>query len=153
MLLFLLLALTYGMQDKKRINDGIKYGMLYTIIIMAVGAVCFEIFAPNIIGVFRVSEETQRLCILAMRIIAVGYLFVGANIAYQGIFQALGYGIHSLIVSLIRLIIIPLPLAFILTGSQNSSNIIWVSFPVAEGIACLVALFMMNKIAKEKKLK
>lgn len=145
-----IISFNYGMKDKDRINDGIKYGMIYTLIIMAIGAIVLQIFAHQIIGIFSLSKETQILCIKAIRIITLGYLFIGANIAYQGIFQALGCGVRSLIVSLIRLIIVVLPLAWLLTKVPNASEIVWIAFPISEGFALVVALGMMKKVANEK---
>ena len=100
-----IISFNYGKKDKDRVNDGIKYGMLYTLIIMLMGMLVLQLFASNIIGIFALSSDIQTLCVKAVRIITLGYLFVGANIAYQGIFQALGKGIDSLIISLIRLVI------------------------------------------------
>lgn len=68
----------------------------------------------------------------------------------EGIFQALGCGVHSLIISLLRLIIVALPLAWVFTKMSNAENMIWWAFPIAEGIALIVAVFMMRKINKDK---
>lgn len=141
-----IIAFNYGKQDKQRIQDGIKYGMLYTLVIMLVGAIVLQLFAHQICGIFAIASETQELCIKAIRIITIGYLFVGANIAYQGIFQALGYGVRSLVISVLRLIIIVLPLAWLFTKMPNASTLIWLAFPVAEAIAFLVAIVSMKKI-------
>ena len=124
--------------------------MLYTIVIMLIGAVCLQIFAYPLIGVFALSAETQGLCIRAIRIVTLGYLFVGANVAFQGIFQAFGNGVRSLIISLIRLMVVVLPLAYYLTTFPNAQDVIWWAFPIAEGIALLVALVFMKGVAKEK---
>ncbi len=78
-----IISFNYGMQDIVRVREGNRYGMIYTLIIMAVGAVGLQIFASQVVGIFAVSAETQMLCIRAIRIITLGYLFVGANIAYQ----------------------------------------------------------------------
>lgn len=145
-----IISFNYGMQDKKRLKEGIKYGMIYTIIIMLIGAIFLQLFAKQICGIFAVSQETQRLCIYAIRIITFGYLFVGANIAYQGIFQALGYGVSSLVVSLLRLIIIPLPLAMILLNVQDVEKIIWIVFPIGELVAFIISLMLMKGISKLK---
>lgn len=147
-----IVGFNYGKRDRKRIDDGIKYGMIYTLIIMFVGAVILEAFATPIMGVFNVTPETARLCVLAVRIICLGYLFVGANVAYQGIFQALSCGVRSLILSLLRLIVIALPLAWVLTKFSNASDIIWIAFPIAEFVALIAALFMMRQI-KNSQLK
>ena len=145
-----IIAFNYGMQDRQRIKEGIKYGMLYTIVIMLIGAVCLQIFAYPLIGVFALSAETQGLCIRAIRIVTLGYLFVGVNVAFQGIFQAFGNGVRSLIISLIRLMVVVLPLAYYLTTFPNAQDVIWWAFPIAEGAALLVALFFMKGVAKEK---
>ena len=142
----------YGKRDRKRVDEGIKYGMIYTLLIMAVGLLGLQIFADQLAGIFSVAPETQKLCVLAIRIVTIGYLFAGANIAYQGIFQALGCGIRSLILSLLRLIVVALPLAWLFTKFQNASVLIWVSFPIAEGVALAVGILFMKQIA-DKQLK
>lgn len=141
-------AFNYGMRDKKRIEEAIHYGMLYTLIIMAIGAVFLQLFAVQLCSLFALSSNIQSLCITAIRIITLGYLFVGANIAYQGIFQALGYGMHSLLISLLRQSIIVLPLAWLLTKTASAQSLIWTAFPIAEAIACLIAVFCMKHIRK-----
>lgn len=144
-----ILSFNYGKRDKKRINQTIRVGMIYTLVVMAIGILLLEVFAKQIAGVFALSGEIQNLCVLAMRIIAVGYLFAGANMAYQGIYQAMGAGMRSLILSLLRLIIFDLPLAWVLTRLSNAEQIIWIAFPVAEGLALIFAIIMMRGIRKE----
>lgn len=145
-----LVGFNFGMRDKRRINQGIRYGILYTLVIMALGLVGLQIFAEPLIGIFTLSDETRHLCILAIRIITLGYLFAGANIAYQGIFQALGAGVHSLVLSLIRLIVVALPLAWVFTKLPNAETLIWTAFPIAEGVALVAALFLMRQVAKKQ---
>lgn len=114
-----IIGFNYGMGSSKRVKDGIKYGMIYTIAIMIIGAVGLQIFAQPLINIFTLSDKTHELCIAAIRIITLGYIFVGANIAYQGIFQALGKGIHSLVLSAVRLLIAALPAAWILVQTAQ----------------------------------
>lgn len=143
------IAFNYGKKDYKRVNEGIKYGMIYTLIIMAAGLAVLQIFASNIAGVFAVSDETKELTITAIRIVTIGYLFVGANIAYQGIFQALDHGVASLVLSFLRLIVIALPIAFVFTLVPQAESLIWWSFPIAELGALIYAFIFMRKIAPE----
>lgn len=143
------IAFNYGMKNKKRIKQGIKYGILYTVAIMAVGLIILQIFAVPIIGIFALSDETRKLCVLAIRIITLGYLFVGANIAYQGIYQALGHGISSLVLSLLRLVVISLPLAWVFTKIPYVESMIWMAFPIGEIISFVVGIFIMKSISKK----
>ena len=80
---------------------------------MIVGTLGLQIFAQPLVSLFGLSDETARLCILAIRIISVGFLFAGWNIAIQGVFQALGCGVSSLVISLLRLCVVVLPLSLI----------------------------------------
>ena len=61
----------YGMGSRERVKLGIKYGMLYTLIIMAAGLVLLEIFAQPFAALFGLSGETEQLCVSAMRVISV----------------------------------------------------------------------------------
>ncbi len=139
-------AFNYGKGDLKRITQGLKYGMTYTLILMFTGAVFLQLFAAPICSMFALSPEAMTLCIRAIHIVTLGYLFAGANIIFQGVFQALGCGIKSLILSLIRLIIVPLPLTWILTQLPQSQTFIWTAFPAAEAIGLVVAVIFIRNV-------
>lgn len=150
-----IVSFNYGMGDKNRVKQGIFYGILYTEIIMLIGMIGLEVFASPLIGLFAMSEETEALCVLAARIIATSFWFAGGNIAVQGVFQALGCGLNSLIVSLLRLCVVVLPLAWLFTKLENATFMIWWAFPIAELVALAVAAALMvqanNKMIKPMK--
>ncbi|MBQ5334154.1 MAG: MATE family efflux transporter [Oscillospiraceae bacterium] len=139
-------SFNYGMGSRKRIDGGIKWGMIFTEIMMTAGLILIEIFAVPISQLFGLSGETQTLCLSAMRIISASFIFSGANIAFQGIFQALDGGMESLTISLCRQLIFIFPPAVIFAGMamKNSElcSLVWCSFPIAEilsaGIACIL---------------
>jgi len=137
-----------GMRDKKRVKQGIFYGILYVEIIMFVGLIGLELFADPLIGLFAMSKETQELCVMATKIIAAGFLFAGGNIAIQGVFQALGCGMASLVVSLLRLCVIVLPLAWIFAKLENADFMIWWAFPIAEFAAFIAAVLFLVRADK-----
>lgn len=122
---------------------------------MLIGTIGLEVFASPLIGLFAMPEETEALCVLAARIIAADFLFAGGNIAVQGVFQALGCGLNSLIVSLLRLCVVVLPLAWLFTKLENATYMIWWAFPIAELVALAVAATLMvqanNKMIKPMK--
>ena len=150
-----IVSFNYGMGDKNRVKQGIFYGILYTEIIMLIGTIGLEVFASPLIGLFAMSEETEALCVLAAQIIAASFLFAGGNIAVQGVFQALGCGLNSLIVSLLRLCVVVLPLAWLFTKLENATFMIWWAFPIAELVALAGAAALMvqanNKMIKPMK--
>lgn len=141
-----------GMGSKKRVNDGIKYGMIYTLAIMVTGLIVLEIFAGSFSKIFGLSGETEMLCISAMRVISISFVFAGANIAFQGIFQALDSGIESLVVSVCRQLLFVLPLAWVfsLIAGMDNISLVWSAFPIAEFVTAVIAFIFMKRIRKNK---
>lgn len=145
-----LIGFNYGRKDAARVNSSIRFGMIYNLIIMLCGIVLLQVFAAPLTGVFALAPETEKLCIGALRIITLGYLFAGANIVYQGVFQALGHGVHSLIVSLLRQIAVALPLAWLFVKLSGGGLFMFAAFPIAEAAAFFVAAVMMQRIRKRE---
>lgn len=141
-----IISYNFGTGDKKRIKEGIFYGMLYTFVIMLVCFVGLEIFARPFAGIFALSGETEALCITAMRVVSISFLFAGVNIAFQGIFQALCCGIQSLILSLLRQLIFVLPVAWLF--ARYADSMIWVTFLIAEGLSAVIGYIMYKHISK-----
>ncbi len=149
-----IVSFNYGMHSKKRINAGIKYGMLYTLIIMLVGLIFLELFASPLSHIFGLSGETEALCISAMHIVSLSFLFAGANIAFQGIFQSLQSGGESLIVSVCRQLLFVLPVAWIFThiaiSNPDLTSLVWFTFVIAEGISAIISCVFMRRIYRNK---
>ena len=148
-----IIAFAYGMHSKKRVQDGIMYGLIYTIVLMIVGVAITEIFPGAFATLFNAGQSREYF-IGAMRIISVSFIFAGINVAYQGIYQALDGGIESLVISLLRQLIVILPLAGIFStfvrNGQMGILLIWWAFPITELIACLVGYVFLKKIRKNK---
>ena len=144
-----IIAYAYGMGSKKRIRDGIKYGILYTVTLMIIGTLITEIFPAAFATLFNAGQSREYF-ISAMRIISISFLFAGINVAYQGIFQAVEGGIESLVISLLRQFVIILPLAGIFSvfvrNGQMGVSLIWWAFPITELIACLVGYVFLKRI-------
>lgn len=144
-----IVAFGHGMQNRKRINDGIKYGLLYTLALMFIGVVITESFPKGFAMLFN-AGESRVYFMEAMRIISISFLFAGVNIALQGIFQALDGGIESLVISLLRQFMIILPLAgmfsVLVRSGRADISLIWWAFPITELISCVVGCVFLKKI-------
>ncbi len=148
-----IVSFNYGMRDKQRVNAGIKYGMLYTLLIMLIGTVALELFASPLASIFGLSGETEQLCIYAIRIISLSLIFAGANVAFQGIFQALRSGMESLVISLCRQLLFVLPVAWLLARlglHTNMPSLVWWTFLFAEVVSAAISCIFMRRIRKTK---
>ena len=147
-----IIAFAYGMGSKKRIKDGIKYGLIYTGVLMILGIAITEIFPGAFATLFNAGQSREYF-IGAMRIISISFIFAGINVAYQGIYQALDGGIQSLIISLIRQLVLILPLAgifsVIVRNGQVGVSLIWWAFPITEAVACLVGYVFLKRIVNK----
>ena len=148
-----IIAFAYGMRSKKRIQDGIRYGLMYTIVLMILGIAITEIFPGAFATLFNAGSSREYF-ISAMRVISVSFLFAGINVAYQGIYQALDGGVESLVISLLRHLVLILPLAGIFSvfvrSGQMGVSLVWWAFPITEAVACLAGYGFLKKIRKNK---
>ncbi len=148
-----ILAFAYGMRNKKRIQDGIQYGLIDTIALMILGIAITEIF-PGVFAALFNAGQSRAYFISAMRVISISFLFAGINVAYQGIYQALDGGVESLILSLLRQLVIILPVAGIFSmfvrNGQVGAALIWWAFPITEVTSCLVGTVFLKKIRRNK---
>lgn len=147
-------AFSFGMKNKERLKDCVKYGHIYTAVIMFAGFIAIESLAVPFSDIFALSGETQQLCISAMRIVSLSFVFAGINIAFQGIFQAMEGGLESLIISICRQIMFVFPFALIFeqTALHNPDMkwVIWITFPVAEILTSLIAVILFKKLWGKK---
>lgn len=148
-----IIAFSYGMQNKKRVKDGIKYGLIYTIVLMVAGTLIPELF-PNFFATLFNAGQSRIYFISAVRIISISFVFAGINIAFQGVYQALNGGMESLVVSLLRQAILILPLAWgfskLVIQYDMDVSLIWYAFVITEVLSCVVGWVFLRRIEKKK---
>lgn len=149
-----ILSFNYGMKDKKRIDECIKYGITDTIIVTLILTILFEILAKPLASLFGLAggttSEIIEICTYALRIASIGYIFMGISVAIQGVLQSLGYAIRPLSISLLRLVIFVFPIAYLFTLSDNVTAIVWWTFPIAEVLTAIISLFILKSSYNSK---
>ena len=149
-----ILSFNFGMQDKKRIDDCIKYGIVDTILITLIISFLFEIFASPLENLFGLAgsstKETIKVCIIALRISSIGFIFMGISVAIQGVLQSIRYAFRPFIISLLRLVIFTFPIAYMFTKTSNVTNNVWWTFPITEFLTSIIALFILKKSYEQR---
>lgn len=146
-----IVAYNYGARKKDRITRAIKLCALAAIAIMTVGLLIFEIFPSQLLSLFKASDEMKSIGIPALRRIALHFPVAAVCITLISVFQALGKGLMSMIVSFVRQIIVLLPAAYLLSLTGNVNNIWW-AFIIAE-VASLIASAIGMKSVYNKEIK
>lgn len=143
-----ILSFNYGMQDRERIDDCIKYGIMDTMVVTLIISILFEVFAYPLANLFGLvggkTKEIIKVCTIALRISSIGFIFMGISVAIQGILQSIRYALRPLIISLLRLVIFVFPVAFLFTKSSEVVKIVWWTFPIAEILTSIIALFILK---------
>ena len=93
----------------------------------------------------------MEMGISCLRIISLGFIFSAAGTVFSGCFEAIGRGLHSLAVSLVRQLIVIPPLAFLLAGTMGVTGV-WAAFPAAELLAALLGYVLYRGQMKRVKL-
>ncbi len=144
-----IVAYNYGARNKARVLETVKYAAIYAIGIMLIGLILFETIPGPLLKFYDASPEMLAIGIPALRIIATHFLIAGAAIMMSSSFQALGNGVYSMIVSILRQMVALLPAAYLLSLTGNL-NMVWWAFPIAEVVSFLTCCFFMRKIVREK---
>ncbi len=146
-----IVAYNYGAKRKDRIMKAIKLCAIAAFIIMTAGLLIFELFPRQLLAMFNASEEMLSIGIPALRRIAIHFPIAALCITLISVFQALGKGLMSMIVSFVRQVIVLLPAAYLLSLTGDINNIWW-AFIIAEGASLLASLIGM-RLVYNKELK
>lgn len=143
-----IVAYNYGAGKRSRLIKAIKCSLVYAFVLLFVGFVVFETIPAALLGMFDASEEMLAIGVPALRIIGVHFLIAWFCIIAGSVFQALGNGVYSLVVSVARQLVVLLPAAFIL-ARLGGLHAVWWAFPIAEGMSLCASVFFMVKINKK----
>lgn len=139
-----IVSYNYGAKNVKRLVNTVKIANIYAFSIMFIGFIACQFFTVPLLKIFDASNNMIAIGTYALKIISIGFLIACFCVVSSGVFQALGKGRLSLIVSLMRQIILILPLAY-LFAKLFGLNGVWWSFPIAEFFAgILTAYFLRN---------
>ena len=144
-----IIAYNYGAKNRERIMATIKMSVLIAVGIMLVGLVVFQIFPVQLLEIFDASENMLGIGVPALRIISLSFIFAGYIIIIISVFQALGNGVYSLVVSVIRQLFVILPVAYLFARVFGLSRVWW-AIPIAEIVAVTVTTLLFRRIIRMK---
>lgn len=135
----------YGAGNKERMRETIFLGMRYAVTIMLIGTLIMMVFPDKLLGMFNASEQMMDIGRVAFRIICISFPFAAISIISIGVFQAIGKGTLSMIISIIRQLVVLVPLAYLFSLTGNLS-MVWWSVIIAELVAVSICVRNIRKI-------
>lgn len=148
-----IVAYNYGARKPERIIKTVRLALCYAVGIMVVGFALFQLFPDMFIGLFEAEgEEAGDLLAIgvpALKIISFHFLVAGISVVSMAVFQALGHGVLSLTVSVVRQLIVLLPTAFLLSR-LDGLHAVWWAFPFAEVFAVILCILFLFRVYQKE---
>ena len=142
-----IIGFNYGAKKKQRMLSALKYGCLIAFVIMVAGTALFWILPEQLLMMFNASDAMLSIGVPALRTISICFIPATIGIMFTTLFQAVGKGIRSLFISVLRQLVILLPAAYLLSFAGLSY--VWYAFPIAELVALVAAVLLYVGLVKK----
>lgn len=142
-----IMSFNYGAKCKERLLKTLKIGLIIAFSIMLLGTLLFQIIPGQILSLFDVDEQILSIGNKALRTISICFLPASVGVIFTALFQAVGKGMRSLLMSVLRQLVLIIPLAFVL--SKISIDAMWFAFPISEFVAMVVAILFFIDLNKK----
>lgn len=144
-----IMGYSYGAKNRKRLMQALKIGIVIALCIMAMGMILFMTLPHVLLGLFNPNEAMLQMGIPALRIISLCFLFAAVGIVISTLFQAVGNGVYSMTVSIMRQLVLILPVAYILSRFLGVLGV-WLAFPIAEAGGLTTSIIFFTHIYKNR---
>lgn len=144
-----IISFNYGARDRRRVSGAIRFGMLLAVGTGIIGCGLLVLCASPLLRVcFNAGAQALALGIPALGLTALSFPVAAVNIILSSAFQSLGHSRYSLVISLLRYIVLLLPVALLLIYLRPASA--FLCFLITEVGACLAALPMYRHVYQSK---
>jgi Na+-driven multidrug efflux pump len=151
-----IVSYNYGAGNKGRMLKTYRLGFLFALCVLSVGTLLMLSVPKLLLGMFSATDEMLKIGAPAFRIIAVAFVIASYGIVTSNFFQSVGNGVLSMLMSLIRQLVVLVPLAY-LFGYTLGYSYVWWAIPLAETVSSSVAVFgwfyikrkILDKMPKE----
>ena len=137
-----IMGYNYGARNKKRLMDTLKLTCIIAAAIMIVGTLIFQFFPRPLLSIFNATDAMYQIGIHALRIMSICFPFAAIGISISTVFQAIGQGLKSMVLSLLRQLILILPIAYFFAQIYGQ-DAVWYSFVIAELVTAAISIPMV----------
>lgn len=139
-----LIGYNYGAGEKKRVRDIFKSALILIVGVMVIGTILCLIIPDKLIGLFTNKANTIEIGKTALRIISLGFIVSSVPVAVSGALEGLGKGKESLVISILRYIVIMIPLAFFISRIVGATGV-WHAFWITEVFMAVISGVICKK--------
>ena len=144
-----IMGYNYGARNRSRLMKTLKMEGIFATIIMVIGTLLFFFIPETLLGLFSASPDMLAIGVPALKIIGLCFPFSAWGISISNFFQAVGSGVNSLVISLMRQLICILPLAWIFSRTLGLQAV-WFAFPLAEMVSMATSLLLLYRVYRNQ---
>lgn len=133
-----ILGYNYGAKKSNRFNKTFIYALSFALIIMSLGLILFQVAPSKLLNILSISGITNEYGTIALRVVSLSFLAAAGTIITSSLFQAIGHGLKSALLNLLRQAFILIPLAFIISYFTRNINLVWIALPIAEWVTLAI---------------
>jgi len=125
-----IVSFNYAAHNLERCKKTLITAVVFGLILMGAGALCFELIPVQMLRVFTADELVIAIGRVGFRWIGASFLPLVTSLIFPVFFQAVGFGLKSSLLTLFRTVVLFVPLGFLF--SRLGLNWFWMTFPVTE---------------------
>lgn len=144
-----IMGYNYGANNKERFQRALKLTAISSLSIITVGFLIFQFLPHILLIIIPLAGPYNDLAKIALRIISISFLPAALNITVSVMFQAIGQGFKSMMMSLLRQLVIIVPFAYVLSLIFPNLSSIWICYPISEFFALLIFVPIGLKTVKK----
>ena len=144
-----IVAYNFGARKGDRMKKTIQYSVYAAIVIMICGALIFQSIPDKLLMLFDASDEMLRVGVPALRIISLSFPLAGFGIGAGSVFQALGFSVYSMIISLIRQLVVLIPCAYAIGRVTGDVTGVWWAFVIAELVSLTASALYLRRVNRD----
>ena len=138
-----------GAKKRERVAGAVTAGLRMALCAAFAGTVLLCACAwPLLKYGFAAGPDALAVGVPALRMTALSFCFAAVGILCSSALQAMGRGGQSLVIALLRQVVLLLPIAWLLLAFRPQT--VFLAFPTAEILGCIVALILYRKLKRER---
>lgn len=142
-----IMGYNFGARNKTRLVHTLKLSCMISATIMTVGLLIFEFLPTQLLSLFNATPDMFEIGVPALRIICISFPLAAMGISFSNFFQAVGRGVNSLFISVLRQLVLLLPMAWIFAQFLTIHQV-WLAFPLSEMVAAVASVILFLRVYK-----
>ena len=141
----------FGARLFDRLIQVLKYTIFCGVTVTTIGFLAGQIFPRSLIYLFTSDETLTDIAVEGLRIVLIFFPVVGFQMVTSSFFQSIGMAKKAIFLSLTRQLLFLIPSLLIFPSIWGTIGV-WMSMPVADAIATVVAACMLRWQLKHLKV-